>query len=192
MMCCRKVQFIACFFAVVTLATSSAHAQWTMIENFDQYDVDDDLDGLSNGFGEWTATPGFFLVEEDPTDADNRVLLVDEVDTGTKNSYLDDPRINVADGTTATLFLRFYRGEFDSHVNFGLSDVEDPSQWADYEAQARDRYGEFFSRAQGNSWRSTTSTKCPWKNGSTIGSSRTTRPTPMSTTCKVSPFRQRP
>ena len=109
----------------------------------------DELDGLTDGTGMWEATLDFYAIDADPTGAENNVMIALELDSGTKQAVLDDPGVVVADGTQATLFARFYRDDLDTHVNFGLSDVASPGDWADFEAQARDQTGIFFARDDG-------------------------------------------
>ena len=136
-------------FLAAALAAGTSQAAWELIDNFETYTVDDDLDGLSDGTGTWVATPEYFGIEADPTDPTNRVMQPYEV-TGPENqAFLDDPKILVADGTVATLFVRFYREEPEAHVNFGLSDVESPTTWADFESQLRDREELLWARDAG-------------------------------------------
>ena len=65
------------------------------------------------------------MIDTDPTDANNQVLSVlRELENGTRSAHLnDDPNLRIEDGTKATLFFRFYRGDAASSMKWGLTDL---------------------------------------------------------------------
>ena len=107
-------------------------ADWSAIDTFDDRNL-----GLLDGQGEWFATD-IFEVVTDPGDAQNQVLQVLPVGSAENGYYeLSD---QLEEGTTGTLFFRYWANEDRSHVNFGLSDVDPPGGggWNDFEAQIRE------------------------------------------------------
>ena len=71
--------------------------------------------------------------------------------TETQNGVLNDPNINIADGTTGTFFTRYYRADASTHMNFGLSDLADPvpESWSGFESQIRDQESQMAVRDGG-------------------------------------------
>ena len=53
------------------------------------------------------------------------------------NTYNSAAAINIANNTTGTLFFRVRMGANDINTNFGLTDVDAPSDFADFRAQGR-------------------------------------------------------
>ena len=135
----RPIRFGAVLVLFALALPQPASAEFQLIDDFSSYTLGD-LDGQTDGSGEWEA--GFsFQVDEDLTDAGNQVMNVTDAN-GTEDGVLnDDPKLNVANATQATLFYRFYRGHPDTHVNWGLTDLDDPvpASWGGFETQFRDR-----------------------------------------------------
>jgi hypothetical protein len=129
--------------AYAALIQQPVSAEWILLDDFESYTAGESIDGQSNGPGEWVSPADFdfFEVEVDPTNDANQVLSVLELDTGEKQAYLTDERIDVAEGSVGTWFVRFYRGAFETHINMGLSDEEDPFAWSSFESQFRDQLG---------------------------------------------------
>ena len=109
-----------------------ALAAWAEIDTFDSRDP-----GLLDGQGDWVATE-IYEVVTDPTDAQNQVLQVLPVG-GAENAFSELSEA-LEDGTTGSLYFRFWPSDDLSHMNFGLSDVNPPGDggWNDFEAQIRD------------------------------------------------------
>lgn len=107
-----------------------ARADFAKFDDFETYEPGD-----INGRGNWvTNRSTAAVVTADPTRPDNNVLHhFDYLGT----AY--NPNANIAQGTTATLFLRFYYDSTNNDTVFGLSDVTAPNLYintfGDFEAQ---------------------------------------------------------
>lgn len=144
-MTCLRAAIIVSLVLLELRFTPTARADFVLIDDFNSYALGE-LNGQSDGTGTWETTDDNFVIEVDPTDADNRVLNVLRVlASGAPSAQLsDDPNLSIADGTTATLFFRFYRGDVPSSMNWGLTDLLFPSQWNDFEVQLRNDFGDTF------------------------------------------------
>ncbi len=118
-----------------------APAAWESIDTFEERSL-----GSIHDQGNWVVNEGAlgtdaFEVIVDPTDANNQVMFAAETIDNTPNVEdmffeLDRP---LEDGTVGTLYFRFRTDAFESHINFGLSDVAEPTgTWNHFEAQIRD------------------------------------------------------
>ena len=119
-------------FALISLLVSgTAWGQFVKIEDFEDRTV-----GEIDGQGDWTAGSGF-EVQMEPG-ATNHVFN-DSNSTVALVAYNDNPNLEIAAGEMGTLFFRFQRG-FTNHVIWGLSDVDQPSEWGDFEVGIGIRY----------------------------------------------------
>jgi hypothetical protein len=109
---------------VTMVVVGEAPGQFVKIDDFETYSVGD-LDSQ----GSWLADPGIEVILEPGTS--NHVL---NADGGAFNAVAsnDDPNLEIAEGSVSTLFFRFQRG-FNNHVIWGMSAVDGPTEWGDFE-----------------------------------------------------------
>ena len=113
-----------------------------MVDNFDGWvlgSIHEQGEWFINDFGSLGSEA--FEVATDATDETNQVFVA--VETEGNDATVEDGFLRlenpIEDGATGTLFFRFRATDPGSHVNFGLSDVEEPTgTWNHFEAQFRD------------------------------------------------------
>jgi hypothetical protein len=91
---------------VIVLSTtfwiSQVRAEFIKIDDFESYTLGP-LDGQSDGSGTWDAASIQQVIVEPNT---NNQVLDTMANAAETNSFLDDPNLEIADGTIGTLFFR--------------------------------------------------------------------------------------
>ena len=108
---------------VVTLLVASAHADFVLIEDFEDYVL-----GPIDDQGPWSALDDTSLVAADPADGENLILSVE-----TKSTLLRRPLL-LSDDSVRVLFMRF-RFEDQLACSFGMSDSSYPDQFGHFEVE---------------------------------------------------------
>ena len=117
------------------LAVGTASGEFLKIDDFEKYSIGE-LDGQGDGNSAWVSDAGVEVAVEPGTS--NQVLnaLAGAFDA---TAVYASGQLEIADGTTGTLFVRFRRGAAN-HAIFGMSDLEDPLVWGDFETAIGNRY----------------------------------------------------
>ncbi|MDO3695696.1 PQQ-dependent sugar dehydrogenase [Wenyingzhuangia sp. chi5] len=98
--------------------------------NFSPIETFEDLNlGAIDGQNEWRSNSDIVTVAEDPFNNINQVM---KIDAGSMNAYHSIPEIKNCD--IGTLYFRILRSGLVNQ-NIGMSDVNTPSEFADYENQ---------------------------------------------------------
>lgn len=120
-------------------------AAFLLVDDFQSYTTGIEIHGQSDGSGTWeTSNAGDYLADNDQTTPGNKVLnVLNTIGTGGQHeAVLNDPKINIADGTVGTFFFRFWRGDSSSDVIWGLIDETAPANiddlgWGDFRTNLR-------------------------------------------------------
>ncbi|QNN21261.1 hypothetical protein HED60_02920 [Planctomycetales bacterium ZRK34] len=114
--------------AGLCFAAAPAHAAFSLVDDFDSYTAGTNISGQ----GDWTSNSGSNDVVVDPAGASNNALYI-----GGGTTYND--AINIADGTTGTLFLRVRMPDGSLNSNFGMAQLAAPGAgvYDDFRAQVQ-------------------------------------------------------
>ncbi len=118
---------------IIPIIASTAFADFTKVDDFSAYPNNTTI----NGQGGWTSNESAHRVSTDPTNSGNRVLAIAAHSNNAQYARL--PVSPLANGSTGTLFFRFYAPTSGSfNLSMGLSDLVSPTEnYGHYEPQLR-------------------------------------------------------
>jgi hypothetical protein len=121
--------------AASSFLAASAHAAFVLIDDFESYTPDTSVIGQNGWVGESDVVGDAII---DPDDVTNQALRHSDPGGGADSLYNASSAINIADGTTGTLFLRAQFVNTPPNTIFGLSDDSTPTGgFGDFESAAR-------------------------------------------------------